>query len=130
MIWLRTIILCGCVVITAVAPPWDAHADSGHEPPVSPLDTGDRAEFPGLLVPVIRMGYLLQAEIDADALKMKLAAKDEVCRQIQKIYVAKLITATAPPVWYESPSFNRWLGFGLGVVATSAAVWGAMQVTR
>ena len=116
-------VLCACMVIVTGQP-------AAGEPAVKSIDAGQRATFDGLLVPPLRMHELSEAEVDVDALTIQLTMKTEVCDSIQKIYAANLEAATAAPPWFDSPSLNRWLGFGLGVVVMSAAGWGAMQLSR
>lgn len=100
------------------------------EPKAKKLAVGDPAPFAGILIPPGRAIELSEAELEVDEIGLTLEAKKLECKRIETIYVAKLEAATKPPPWWKSPKYNLWLGFGLGVVATGAAFWGASQLTK
>lgn len=109
-----------------------AAPESSQEPPgegdVVPLAKGAPAPFLGLLVPEGRFVELLEAENEVRELRAKLAAKERTAELVEQAYLRRLEQATAPPPWYESPTFNRWLGFGLGLAAAGLAVWGSVEL--
>ncbi|KKM62075.1 hypothetical protein LCGC14_1525330 [marine sediment metagenome] len=100
------------------------------EPEVVPLFEGETAGFDGFLVPELRLDEYTLAETNVKDLRLKLASEKERCRKKLEVYVAKLEEATAPPDWHETPSFNRWLGFGIGVLATGAAIAATSALTK
>ncbi|MHA1573299.1 MAG: hypothetical protein ACTSX8_04840, partial [Alphaproteobacteria bacterium] len=97
---------------------------------ITPLKKGGTAPFTGLLVVEARFIELLEAENKVRELEAKLAAHGRTAGLIEQVYLRKLEQATAPPPWYDGATFNRWLGFSLGIVATGLAVWGATEITQ
>ena len=100
------------------------------EPPAKALYAGQPAPFDGLLVPPGRVLELNEAELKVDDLNLRLTSKKLECQRIEKVYVAKLEAATAPPAWYEKPKVVFWAGVVVGVAATSAALYGASALTK
>ena len=108
------------VVLLALAlPAWPAQ--------VVPLEQKAPAPFTGLLVPEKRFTELLRAETRVQELEGQLSIQEKTAQALEAMYLDKLKQATAPVLWYEKPSFNRWLGFGLGMVCTGLATWGAIE---
>ena len=105
-----------------------AAADDSQAPMVEPLMKGDPAPFMGLLVPEERFVELLEAENEARELRAKLAAAERTGELVEKVYLRRLEQATAPLPFYDSVTFNRWLGFGLGLAATALAVWASIEI--
>ena len=94
---------------------------------VVPLEQEAPAPFTGLLVPEKRFTELLRAETRAQELEGQLLIQEKMAQALEAMYLDKLKQATAPVPWYKTPSFNRWLGFGLGMVCTGLATWGAIE---
>jgi len=107
------------LVLALVSPAWPAD--------VVPVKKDAPAPFTGLLVPEERFTELLRAELQVQELKGKLSIQEKTTQALDTMYLRHLERATEPVPWYEKPSFNRWLGFGLGVVCTGLAVWGAVE---
>lgn len=97
---------------------------------IEPLLKGAPAPFTGLLVPEDRYIELMEAENRARELAIKLAVQEQTAKAIEAIYLKKLDEATNPIPWYDTPTFNRWLGVLLGAAATGLAVWGGIEVTK
>ena len=97
---------------------------------IVPIKKGAVAPFSGLLVPEERFVELLQAELRAELLEGKLRIKDKTERALESMYQRHLKRATEPIPWYEKPSFNRWLGFGIGVIFTGLAIYGTVQISK
>lgn len=94
---------------------------------VVPLERGDPAPFDGLLVPEGRFVELLEAENKARELEVRLALAERTGEAIEGLYRRRLEEATAIP-WYDSPTFNRWLGVVLGGALAGVAVWTAAEI--
>lgn len=97
---------------------------------VAPLMKGQPAPFSGLLVTEGRFTSLLEMEIEASDLAGQLEIQKRLTSNLEVLYTRKLEAAVEEPAWYEKPSFNRWLGFGIGVAVTVLAVYGASQLKR
>jgi hypothetical protein len=95
---------------------------------VTPVSKGALAPFTGLLVPEARLFVLLSIEIEVRELRARLRAAERAGELIERAYMLRLEQATAPLPWYESTSFNRWLGFGLGLLTTGVVVWGVVEL--
>ncbi len=93
---------------------------------VTVLKEGAQAPFMGLLVLEDRFVELLEAEIEARELAVRLKAAERTAALVEQVYLTKLEQA-AIVHWYDSPSFNRWLGIFLGTGMTSLAIWGTGQ---
>lgn len=103
--------------------------DASEAPGVVPLKKGASAPFLGLLVPEARFVELLEAKNKAHELAARLAAADRTAEIVEQVYLTKLEQA-AIVRWYNSPSFNRWLGIFLGTAVTGISVWGASKLTK
>jgi len=97
---------------------------------VVPVDKNKTAPFTGLLVQENRFTELLGAEIDAKQLAGELQIQKNLTTNLEAVYNEKLREAVKPVPWYERPSFNRWLGFGIGVVVTFLAIWGGAELGK
>lgn len=97
---------------------------------IAPLMEGSAAPFSGLLVPEERFTELLQAELERDSYKAKYEAQKKHTIAVEDLYSEKLKEAAKPPPWYETPSFNRWLGVILGVAVTGFTLWGATEMVK
>ncbi len=110
-----------------------APAETAQEAPgaldVVPVKKGAPAPFLGMLLPKRRFIQLLEAENEVVELRAKLAAAMRTGELVEKALMLRLEQATAPLPWYDSATFNRWLGFVLGVVVTGAVVWGGLEAT-
>ena len=60
-------------------------------------------------------------------LEAKLAKHERTDILIEATYLRKLEQATLVP-WHESAAFNRWAGFGLGLIAAGLTAWAAIEV--
>lgn len=107
-----------------------AHRAKADEPPVQVVFAGAPVPFNGLLVPEGRMAELLKAEVDAEGLAKKLAVEQEFSKNLEAMYDQKLVQATRPLPWFESPRFYFALGATIGVVATSAAIYGGVKLVE
>ena len=122
-------------VVGAQNPPreLDSGSVSSSEQPADPavvvLNKGAEAPFKGLLVSEGRFVELLEAEIEARELAVRLKAAERTAMLIEQVYLMKLEQA-AIVHWYDSPSFNRWLGIFLGTGMTSLAIWGTGQLNN
>ena len=100
------------------------------EPRIAPLMKGQCATFTGLLVPEKRYTKFLDAELRAADLRGKLEIEAKKHDALETMYQDKLKQASEPLPWYKEPSFNRWLGLGIGVVITSLAIWGGSELAK
>ena len=110
-----------CVIILALV---------AADPPdqvVVPLQKDKPAPFAGLLVPEGRFVELLEAEQAKRELEVRLKAAERTSSAIEQVYRSRLQNAAVVP-WYDSPSFNRWLGIFLGGAIAGVAVWAAVEV--
>lgn len=92
---------------------------------VQPLAKGAPAPFLGLLVPESRFVELLEAENEVRELRAKLATAKRTGERVEAAYLRRL--AAAIP-WYDSPTLNRWFGFGLGLLTFGLALWGTSEI--
>ena len=97
---------------------------------VVPLMKGEAAPFSGLLTPEDRMAELLEAEVERDKLKGELKVEKRYSEGLDLMYRDKLLDATEPPPFWDSPSFNWWLGFSIGVLATGLVIYGSVEVYK
>ncbi|KKM80668.1 hypothetical protein LCGC14_1337520 [marine sediment metagenome] len=123
---MRVVLILICTFATT--PPLTAHA--GGPVQVVPLAKDAPASFTGLLVPGKRFTELLRAELQVQELKGQLSIQEKTAQALEAMYLGKLKQATTPVPWYKTPSFNRWFGFGLGMVCTGLAIWGTIEFYR
>jgi len=97
---------------------------------VVPLMKDQPAPFNGLLVKEGRFTRLLEKETEAADLAGQLEIQKRLTSNLEVLYTRKLEAAVEELAWYEKPSFNRWLGFGIGVAVTVLAVYGASRLSR
>lgn len=90
-----------------------------------PLLQGEKAPSDGVLVSEVRFKKFLNAEIAADKLEAQLRVQERFTDSLESLYVKRLKTVSSQR-WYETPGFNRWVGFGAGVLFTSLVVYVAM----
>jgi hypothetical protein len=100
------------------------------EPRIVPLMEGKCALFTGLLVPEKRYTRFLESELQVKDLRGRLDIEAKKHDALETMYQDKLKEASKPPPWYDEPSFNRWLGFGIGVAVTALAIWGSTELAR
>lgn len=100
------------------------------EPDIIPVLKGKKAPYTGLLVPEGRFSELLQAELELDSANRKLQVQIRFTDSLESMYKTKLQEAAAEPAFYEAPSFNRWLGFTIGIVVTGLVVWGGVEIVK
>ena len=100
------------------------------EPRIAPLMKGQCAAFTGLLVPERRYTEFLDAELTAKDLRGKLDIEAKKHDALETMYQDKLKQASEPTPWYKEPSFNRWLGFGIGVAVTALAIYGGSELAK
>lgn len=107
-----------------------AEPEQEAEPDIVPVLKLKPAPFTGLLVPEGRFTKLLEAELKLDTTEQKLQAQIRFTDSLENMYKKKLEEAAQGPEWYEEPSFNRWLGFTIGVVVTGLVVWGGVEIVK
>lgn len=113
----------------ALALPGAALAEEPEEgKEVIALEAGRVAPFSGLLVPELRFIELLEAEVKVDSARAKAEAAIQYATEIERIYKDRLRESAAPQPWYKSPEYNLIIGFGLGLIVVSAAVYGGVQL--
>ena len=95
---------------------------------VVPLAKDTPAPFTGLLVPEARFTELLEKEIQADGLAGKLKIQEKLTVDLENIYTKRMGEMAKPLAWYETPEFNRWLGFFIGVGVTAGVVYGGVKM--
>lgn len=100
------------------------------EEPVVPVLKDAPAPYTGLLVPEGRFTKLLEAEIAAKTLTGELEIQKNLTESLERVYTEKLMEAVKPLKWYETPRFNRWLGFGIGALVTGLAIWGGAELVK
>ncbi len=120
---MRRVWVCAVVLAVLVALPGVATENE-----VQPIIAGDIAPVSGLLVEEARFTKFLEAEASVKELGQRLAIQVKYSDAAEKFYRAEIARASTRE-WWEDPSLNRWVGFGIGIVATSLAVWGATKVT-
>lgn len=125
--WIMVVLIAGPAMADPPATPATAPVA---EPPVTPVTKDAPAPFTGLVVPEGRFAELLQAEVDVEELTGKLEIQERLLSNVEKVYDQRLEAATRPQKWYETPAFNRWLGFGIGVVVTGLAVWAGKEIVE
>lgn len=104
--------------------------DSALEPLIEPLMKGQQATFTGLLVPEKRYITFLEAETNARDFRGKLSIEAKKHDALEAMYQDKLKQASKPTPWYKEPSFNRWVGFGIGVAVATIAIYGGAEMAR
>lgn len=95
--------------------------------PVVPLNEGAEAPFRGLLVPEAYFIELVEAQTKVRELELKLKAAEQTGAAIEQVYRRKLEEAVTVP-WYDSPTFNRWLGVLLGGALAGVSVWAVVEL--
>ncbi len=113
------------LVVAQLAAPV-AMADSGSG---EVIIAGEIAPVSGVLVEQDRYVEFIEAEAGVKELGERLAIQVKYCDAAEGFYRAEIARASTR-AWYEDPSLNRWVGFGIGIMATSLAVWGATKVTQ
>lgn len=97
---------------------------------IVPLLAGEQASFDGFLVDEERYVSLIKAEIERDGLAGKYEVQRRLTDGLEDIYLDRLKEAIRPIRWYQTPEFNRLLGFGLGFAVAGLAVYGVTQLKR
>ena len=97
---------------------------------VVPVKEGTAAPYTGLLVKEARFTKMLEAELEVENLSGRLKIQEKLTLNLETMYNKKLEEAVSPPKFYETPTFNRWLGFFLGVAVTAAAIWGVSELGK
>jgi len=93
------------------------------DPMVVPVEQHEPAPFAGLLVPEARFVQLLEAEQRAEELLVRLRVAEHTSSAIEQVYQDAV---TVP--WYDSPSFNRWLGIVVGGAIAGVSVWAVVEL--
>lgn len=83
-----------------------------------PLRKGDEAPFGGVLLKDDRFAALLLSEVKAEQMEQREALDARYIERLEK----QLDRSTQEPKWYIQPGFQRWLGFGVGVLVTTLAI--------
>jgi len=97
---------------------------------VTPMLSGEIAPHSGLLVDEVRFATLLSSEIEVENLTGKLSIQTRLTDNMERLYLKRLEEAVREIPWYEAPSFNRWLGFGIGVTVSVLAVYGGSKLMK
>lgn len=97
---------------------------------VTPVLKDKPAPFTGLLVIEERFVKMLDAELAVEELSGRLKIEQRYAENLEKMYTKKLEEATAPPAWYDSPTFRMGFGFTLGVVVAVLAVYGGARLAE
>ena len=97
---------------------------------VTPIMEGEIAPCDGLLVKEERFKKMLEAELGAEDFQGRFQIQKNLTASLEAMYIEKLKEATRPMKWYETSSFNRWLGFSIGVILTAAAIWGGTEIVK
>ena len=101
------------------------------EPPdATPLMQGQPAPFDGVLLPPETLEGLLTDKAEAARLGAELKATQKELDLTTRLYEDRVrkLTGQLDPGFWRQPEIQRWVGFGLGVIFTSGAVWGAGQL--
>jgi len=97
---------------------------------VVPVAEGTAAPFTGLLVPEARFTKMLEADLAVEDLKGQLKIQQGLTVKLEQVYSARLEEAVKPVAFYQTPEFNRWVGFFLGVAVTGLAIWGGSEIVK
>lgn len=116
------VVVLGILILGTIA-----HADPPAPDDVVVLMAGQTASFSGVLVPEDRFEKYLRAEMEVESLRFRLNMELKAFASLEDMMLRRLEDATKPTPWYERPSFNRWLGFGIGVVVTGFLIWGGVE---
>lgn len=117
--------ICAALLVLTQLGASVALADSGSG---EVIIAGEIAPASGVLVEQGRYVEFIEAQAAVKDLGERLVIQVKYCEASEGFYKAEVARVSARD-WYEDPSLNRWVGFGLGIVATSLAVWGATKVT-
>jgi len=115
-----TIIILVCVLVTGPV------MGQG----VVPVEEGKAAPFTGLLVPEAKFTKMLEADLVVEDLKGQLKIQQGLTVKLEQVYSARLEEAVKPVAFYQTPEFNRWVGFFLGVAVTGLAIWGGSEIVK
>jgi hypothetical protein len=96
-------------------------------PDMVPIMQGESAPFTGMLVMESRFIDYIKLQMRVDELEQRLEIQKRLTVNIENLYASRL-QETAQQEWYQTPEFNRWLGFGIGVLVTGLAVYGASRL--
>ena len=107
-----------------------AMADEVPPPDAIPLLKGQVAPFSGVLLPSKILEDLLKAKADAERLNAELKAAQKELDLTVRLYENQIrkLTAELDPGFWRQAETQRWIGFSLGIIFTSGAVWGAGQL--
>jgi hypothetical protein len=97
---------------------------------VVPVKEGEAAPHAGLLVKEARFTKMLEAELAVPDLQGRLKIQEGLTSKLELVYTTKLEEAVKPLPWYQTPEFNRWLGFFIGVAVTGFAIWGGSELVK
>lgn len=96
-------------------------------PDMIPIMIGEPAPFAGMLVMESKLIDYIKLEIRVVELEGNLRIQKRLTTNLENLYSERLKVA-AKEEWYQTPEFNRWLGFAIGVLVTGLAVYGASQL--
>jgi hypothetical protein len=116
-------IITAVAVFFAIFPAW-----AGDN--VQAIKKDDPAPFTGLVVKEKRFTELVEAELTATDLRVKLDIQERTSKGIEEVFERRLRQATEPPPWYKTNEFNFWVGFTLGIVVAGAAVYAGVKVVE
>ena len=91
-------------------------------PDMIPIMTGEPAPFTGMLVVESRFINYVKLEIRVVELEGNLRIQKRLTTNLENLYSERLKVA-AKEEWYQTPEFNRWLGFAIGVLVVCVTVW-------
>lgn len=117
-------VVCWFVVLAVSFPNLAWSAD------VTPIKSGEKAFYSGLLVSEGRFAKMLEAELTVKELEAKAEIQENLTASLEEMYTKRLREATKAKPWYETPSANRWFGFALGVAFTSLVVYVASYFVK
>jgi len=97
---------------------------------VTPIKSGEKAIYSGLLVSEGRFAKMLEAELTVKELDARIEIQENLTASLEEMYTKRLREATKALPWYETPSANRWFGFTLGVAFTSLIVYASSYFVK
>jgi|GEM_PF-4433531 len=115
-----TVILIFALISPAVA------QDQDH----APVLKDQQAPFSGVLVKEQKFIEYLQLELKVEGLEGRLEIQENLVQNIEQVYSKKLEVATRPEKWYETPGFNRAIGFIVGVGVAFAIFFGGAELAK
>jgi len=88
------------------------------------------APFSGVLVSEDKFTEYLTLELRVEELEGRLEIQENLVQNVEQVYSKKLEVATRPEKWYETPGFNRAVGFLIGVGLTIGVFFGGAELAK